>query len=294
MRKPIVLTIAFLLTSLTASWAQNESLLIGPGDLIQVEVIDTPEMGQQVRVTDAGNVPLAYVGEVHVAGETPGAAAGTITQALVTKGVMRHPQVTVRVQEYATQDVSILGQVKTPGTYSITTTQPIEKMLSLSGGLTDMANRRVIVKRHGSSKEESYYVSNNPDPTSDGQLMVNPGDTIIVPRAAIVYIMGDVNRPGGYAISTNDSHLTVLQAITMAGSTNKTAIQSHVRLLRTTPNGQVELQVRLDEMEKGKLPDMALQSNDILYVPFSWMKNIAMNGSAVAASTASAAIYAIP
>ena len=80
----------------------------------------------------------------------------------------------------------------------------------------------------------------------------------------------------------------------MAGSTNKTAIQSHVRLLRTTPNGQVELQVRLDEMEKGKLPDMALQSNDILYVPFSWMKNIAMNGSAVAASTASAAIYAIP
>src|ERR1700742_597749 len=80
-------------------FAQQESLLIGPGDLVQVDVMDTPEMEQQVRVTDEGTVPLAYIGSVHVSGETPSAAAAAIQKALVDKKVMRQPQVTVKIQE---------------------------------------------------------------------------------------------------------------------------------------------------------------------------------------------------
>ncbi len=79
-------------------FAQQESLLIGPGDLIQVDVMDTPEMEQQVRVTDDGNAPLAYVGSVHVAGQTPASAAAMIQKALIEKKVMRKPQVTVRLR----------------------------------------------------------------------------------------------------------------------------------------------------------------------------------------------------
>ena len=63
-----------------------------------------------------------------------------------------------------------------------------------------------------------------------------------------------------------------MQMIAIAGSANKTAVQSHVRLIRTTEHGQVELPVHLDAIQKGKQPDIALQPNDILYVPFSWMK----------------------
>lgn len=92
-------------------------------------------------------------------------------------------------------------------------------------------------------------------------------------------------------MSSNESHLTLLQAIARAGSANKTSVQSKVRLIR---NGEKEMQIRLDAMEKGKIPDIDLQANDIIYVPFSWMKNIAMSGSQIAASTASAAIYAVP
>jgi len=77
----------------------------------------------------------------------------------------------------------------------------------------------------------------------------------------------------------------------MAGSANKTSVQSHVRLIRTTDHGQVELPVRLDQMEKGKQPPLMLQANDIVYVPFSWMKNVAMSTANIAASTAGAAIY---
>ncbi len=273
--------------------AQNESLLIGRGDLLQVDVLDTPEMEQQVRVTDSGTITLAYIGSLEVAGDTPAQAAAAVQTLLVQKDIMLHPQVTVRVQEYATQDVSVLGQVRSPGTYPITTPQNILKVLSLAGGLTEVADRHITIKRSGEAKEITYYVANDATEALADVPIVHPGDTVLVPRAPMVYIMGDVSRPGGYAIATNDSHVTVLQSIAMAGSANKTAVQSHIQIIRSTPGGQMDLPVHLDAIRKGKQPDIALQANDIVYVPFSWMKNAAMSASTIAASTASAAIYVI-
>jgi polysaccharide export outer membrane protein len=284
----------FLLGALAAPClAQQESLLIGPGDLIQVDVMDTPEMEQQVRVTDDGSVSLAYIGSIHVASQTPAAAAALIQGALIEKKVMRHPQVTVKMMELATQDVSVLGQVHAPGTYSITTPQTILKVLSLAGGLLDGADRNVTVKRGKSAEQIRYNVSNNAEQALSDVAMVYPGDTVLVARAPMVYVMGDVNRPGGYVIATNDQRLSVLQVIAMAGSANKTSSQSRVRLIRNTEHGQVELPVRLDQMEKGKQADVPLQPNDIVYVPFSWMKNVAMSSSSIGASTAGAAVYLV-
>jgi len=290
-RVVLVFAVVTLMLTVRPVAAQKESLLIGPGDLIQVDVLDTPEMEQQVRVTDDGSAPLAYVGSVQVSGKTPAAAAEAIRLLLISKNVMKHPQVAVRVQEYSTQDVSVLGQVRTPGAYPLTTPQPVLRVLSLAGGVTDLADREVTVKRHGSPEQLTYMLSNDPQKMLTDMVMVNPGDIVMVPKAPIIYIMGDVGRPGGYAMSSNESHLTLLQAIARAGSANKTSVQSKVRLIR---NGEKEMQIRLDAMEKGKIPDIDLQANDIIYVPFSWMKNIAMSGSQIAASTASAAIYAVP
>lgn len=296
MMRRVALVFALLAMLLTV-WplaAQKESLLIGPGDLIQVDVLDTPEMEQQVRVTDDGSAPLAYVGNVQVGGKTPAAAAEAIRLLLISKNVMKHPQVTVRVQEYSTQDVSVLGQVRTPGDYPLTTPQPVLRVLSLAGGVTDLADRQVTVKRHGSSEQLTYMLSNDPQKMLTDMVMVNPGDIVMVPKAPIIYIMGDVGRPGGYAMSSNETHLTLLQAIARAGSANKTSKPSKVRLIRNSGDGEKEIPIRLDAMQKGKIPDIDLQANDIIYVPFSWMKNIAMSGSQIAASTASAAIYAVP
>lgn len=290
-RVMLVFAVVALMLTVRPVAAQKESLLIGPGDLIQVDVLDTPEMEQQVRVTDDGSAQLAYVGSVQVGGKTPAAAAEAIRLLLISKNVMKHPQVAVRVQEYSTQDVSVLGQVRTPGAYPLTTPQPVLRVLSLAGGVTDLADREVTVKRHGSPEQLTYMLSNDPQKMLTDMVMVNPGDIVMVPKAPIIYIMGDVGRPGGYAMSSNESHLTLLQAIARAGSANKTSVQSKVRLIR---NGEKEMQIHLDAMEKGKIPDIDLQANDIIYVPFSWMKNIAMSGSQIAASTASAAIYAVP
>ena len=285
----------FLIGALVLSCAaETESMLIGPGDLLQVEVFDTPEMTQQVRVTDAGTVRLQLVGEVKVAGEAPIAAAKMIEKALVEKQVMRSPQVKVGIVEYATQDVSVLGQVKNPGAFPITTPQPILKVISLAGGLTDMADRNVTIQRkHDSSQKIQYYLANNADRAMSDSAMVYPGDIVLVPRAPIVYVMGDVAKPGGYAITTNDSRLTVLQAIAMAGSANKTSVKSRVKLIRKGSQGQEEIPIQLGAMEKGKQPDLTLQADDVLFVPFSWMKNMAVTASSIVSSTSSAAIYAI-
>ena len=273
--------------------AQNESLLIGPGDMVQVDVLDTPEMSQQVRVTDGGDIPLAYLGTMHVAGDTPGAAAERIQQALTQRGIMRHPEVTVRVQEYATQDVAVLGQVHSPGSYPIATAQTILKVLSLAGGVLDTADRHIVVKRRATQEQVDYYLSNNPSQAFEAIVTVHPGDTVLVSRAPVVYILGDVNRPGGYAIATNDSHLMLLQAMAMAGSASKTSAPSRARLIRKTPNGVTETALHLDEIEKGKREDIELRADDIVYVPFSMMKNLAVNSASIAASTAGAAMYAI-
>lgn len=287
------LMIAFsILTTLSLSCsAQTESQLIGPGDLLDVEVFDTPEMAQLVRVTDAGTVRLQLIGELKLAGGTPIVGAKLIERALADKKIMQQPQVSVRIMEYGT-DVSVLGQVKFPGTYPITTAQPILKVLSQAGGLTDLADRNVTVQRHHDpSQKVHYYLANDADQALDDGVLIYPGDTVVVPKAPIVYVLGDVGRPGGYPITTNDSRLTVLQAIAMAGSANKTSVTSHVRLIRKTPDGKEDLTIQLAAMQKGKQPDLTLQPDDILFVPFSWMKNVAMNASSIAASTSGAAVY---
>jgi polysaccharide biosynthesis/export protein len=126
--------------------------------------------------------------------------------------------------------------------------------------------------------------------------MVNPGDTVIVSKAGIVYILGDVNRPGGYVMANNESKMTALQGLSIAGGLTHSAKQGHARLLRTEANGtHSDRQLSVGDLQKGKIPDFALLPGDVLYVPFSFARNTATVGAAgIASSAAAAAVYAIP
>ena len=205
----------------TTLLAQKESMLIGPGDEVNVEVFDTPDLDQNGRVTDAGEFPLMLGGKVRLASLTPIEAARTIEAALISSHVMYYPKVLVTVTQYATQSVTVFGQVNKPGSYSIDTPRSVVDVLGLAGGLTDLADRHVTIERHTSHRQISYYVSNRPGDLQDQTAMVNPGDKLIVPKAGIVYVLGDVARPGGYPMTNNDGTLTVLQAVATAGGTAK-------------------------------------------------------------------------
>jgi polysaccharide biosynthesis/export protein len=274
-------------------FAQNESLLIGRGDQLHIQVFDTPEMEQHPRVTDSGTVPLLFVGDVKVAGMTPGDAAREVEEALKTKQLMLHPQVAVTVEQYATQNVYVMGQVTNPGAYPISTPMSVVSVLALAGGLADPADRHITIERHSDPAQKvSYFLSNNSEVALSSDVLVYPGDTALVPKAGVVYVLGDVGRPGGYPMTTNDSQMTVLQALAMAGSANKTSILGKARLVRKTPQGAQEVPLQLAQIQQGKRPDIQMQPDDVLFLPFSWMKNVAVNAQGIAASATSAVIYA--
>jgi polysaccharide export outer membrane protein len=288
-----VCTLLFLTLGIaTSSPAQKESLLIGSGDMLHLQVYDTPEMEQRARVTDAGEIPVVFLGNVKVANLTPGQAAKEIERRLVVADIMLHPQVTVRVDAYATQNASVMGQVLKPGLYEIDTRRKVIDVLALAGGLTDVADRHITIERNGdSNRKVEYYYSNVAGTALNDDPMVYPGDTVVVPKAAVVYVLGDVLKPGGYPMSTNNSKMTVLQAIALAGSANHSAAVGRSKLVRRTPAGVEQIDLPVNAMQKGLKPDIALMADDVVYVPFSLLRNVAVNGQSILASATSAAIY---
>jgi polysaccharide export outer membrane protein len=215
----------------------------------------------------------------------------------------------VTVDQYATQNVSVIGEVRGPGAYPITTGRTVGEVLALAGGLMPDADRRILIQRRGSGEYFTYFFSNSPLVTPDSvaaganppksstlvtrDTLVYPGDTVRVSKAELVYALGDLGRPGGFPVVNNDSNLSVLQLVALAGGTAHTAVPSHARLIRKTPDGGFqEIPLPLSDMQKGKKPDQLLQANDILYVPFSYMRNAALGLNALAAAATTAAIYA--
>lgn len=274
-----------------AAQQQKESLLIGPGDALNVQVFDTPELTQTLRVTDSGEVSLMVGGDVKVGGLTPGQAAGAIKARLQDGHYMRNPQVLVTVSEYATEKVSILGEVKMPGSFPLRTSRSVVDVLSLAGGLTELADRKILIQRNGSSEKVPYFFSNQADTALDTAVQVNPGDAIIVPRAGIAFALGDVHVPGGYTMTNNESQLTLLQLVARAGGVQHTAAAPHAKLIRKTKQGYVEIAIDLRDMLNGKRPDMLLVPEDVLYVPFSYARNLAINSAAILATAGNAAVY---
>jgi polysaccharide export outer membrane protein len=120
---------------------------------------------------------------------------------------------------------------------------------------------------------------------------VYPGDTIIVPRAGITYVLGNVTRPGGYIMHDNGK-MTVLEAISEAQGLSRDASDSHVILLRKTADGTQTTPIQLKAMMRGKVPDVALQSGDIVFVPSSGLKSFGTNTAGIFASISGAALYA--
>ena len=253
--------------------------------------LDTAELEQHARVTDAGELPLLLGESVKVSALTPAEAARAIEKVLLEGHYLLRPKVLVAVEEYATQKVSVLGEVKTPGAYSIDTPRSVLDVLTLAGGLTELADRKILIERRNSQEKISYFVSNKPDAAFDTAIQIHPGDTLFIPKAGIVFALGDVGRPGGYTMTNNEGKISVLELLARAGGTNHSAVPSHARLIRNEGENVIEIPLPLSAMQKGNRIDMPLHPGDIVYVPFSYIRNIAENAGGIAASAAGAMIY---
>ena len=269
---------------------QTETLLIAPGEMVHIEVLGEEDLEQHARVSDAGDIRLKTGVSVHVAGLSIAAAAETIQNAL-GQGYLLNPKATVSIEEGSSEKVAVFGEVKTPGTYFIPTSSAVLDVLAMAGGLNDVADRHVTIQRHGTGVRETYNVSNNANTALVTDVIVNPGDRVFVPRAGMIYVLGDVKTPGAYAMTNNEGRISILQVIARAGGTNPSAAISNTTLLRSATERTRPESIALNKIEKGKIQDEYLEAGDILYVPFSYVKNTLVNAGSLLAAVGSAAVY---
>lgn len=267
----------------------DQGLRIGGGDLLQVTVFGASDYNYDVRVADDGFVNLPFAGTVHVAGRTTREVAADLQLQLSQHGYFNNPQVGVFVKEYATQGVSVLGEVQKPGVYPLLGARTLFDLISAAQGTTQTAGDKVsLIHRDRPQQPEIVKLNYDPKDSTQSNVPVFPGDTIVVQKAGIMYVVGDVQKPSGIVMA--NPNLTVLKAIALAQGTNPNAALDRARLVRKTADGQTEIPLNLKQMLAAKIPDMKVEPEDVIFVPNSMFKTGFKKGLEAAIATVTGVI----
>lgn len=276
---------------------------VGPGDELSVTVVGLKDLPDTpTRVSSDGEVDLPMIGRLRVLGMTLPQIQAALTDRL--KSIMHEPEVSVRIVRYESQPVSVLGAVVNPGVHQVQGRRTLAEMLSLAGGLKPDAGYQIKITRllkHGPLPLPRSVV----DPTggfSIGEvnaqdllagrvpqfnILIAPEDVISVPTAEMVYVLGLVRKPGGFTLKEKQT-MTVLQALALAEGLEKTAAPGKARIIRPAAGEtSKEVAVNLTAVMNGKQENLNLRANDILVVPDSLSKKVAIRAleAAVQAGT---------
>jgi polysaccharide biosynthesis/export protein len=262
---------------------------LGPGDQVLLHVSDLDESPKEpVRIDPNGNLDLPLIGTTHVAGLTATQIKANLTAAY--SKYIQSPQVTLNVTEYQSRPVSVLGSVTHAGVYQMQGPKRLAEVISLAGGTSADAGPNVVVTRKqqwgrvtapGASTSVAGGDSSVAIPLNnitsgkvpEDNILVEPDDVIAVPRAELVYVVGNVRKAGAFALNQT-SALTVVQALTLAEGFSPDAAGSRARILRRVENSQTPVEIKVDASRilAGKAADQPLMANDILFIPNSAMK----------------------
>jgi len=265
----------------------SASVELGPGDLLEIAVLDTPEVSGRFRVNASGEITMPLIGTVPVKGSSPERAQALIASKLMQGDFIKDPQVTVFVSEYASQMVYVVGEIQKPGAYPLMGSHRVMDFISAAGGLTPRAAESAKLTPHNDPAHPVRLVLGAEDPAEN--LELHPGDSLMVEQTGLVYVLGDVNRPGGFAMDRH-ARLTLLRALALAEGTSPTASSHKTMLIRTGPSGRTQEELDLKKMVKGEVADMPLQEGDIVYVPSRRAAKRTLD--ALLQGTTTAAIYA--
>ncbi len=239
------------------------ALLLDAGDLLDVRVFDTPDLSEKLRVDQGGEITLPVGGALRVQGLTAEQAQTAIEERFRQRSILRDPHVEVFVLEYASQGVTVAGEVKLPGVYPWSGKRTVLDFVSVAGGVTPAASKTFTLTHKSPAAPVVTAELSDTSPIAD----VEPGDLIVITRAGVVYVVGDVGKPGGYLIENKET-ITVLQALALAQGMNKTA-KYDAKLIRNSPAGRTEADLPLKKILANQVTDPRLQDGDILFVPVS-------------------------
>ena len=245
---------------------------IGPKDLIEVTVIEFPDLNRQYRVSEEGKISLPYLGEIDVGDQTKSEVEKKLAKLLEEK-YLENPQVTVTIVEYQSRRVFLMGAVSKSGPYELPGRLTLLKLISQAGGLTPEAGNDIVIMRQlpdGTKTSLKISVEDlilKGDPSLDIPLQYD--DIISIPADKIVqiYITGQVMTPGALAVKKS-SIPTLLRAIAQAGGFASRASKGSVIIKRIEETGkEIKIKVNVDDIIKGKKGDIQLKENDVVIVP---------------------------
>jgi polysaccharide export outer membrane protein len=235
---------------------------------------------------------MPLVGYIRVAGLSSSEAEEAIEARLRQNNVVNNPQVSVFVKEYTSGGISVAGEVSKPGVYSALGPHRLFDVLQAAGGLTERAGSTVTISHRDGVNPITVEIPKDPEQMSRINVDLSPGDTMVVNKAGIVYVLGEVNKPGGYVLNSTGG-VTLLRVIAAAGGPTHGAAVGGTKMIRRTPTGLQELPVPLKDLMHAKVADIPLQADDIVYVPSSRLKS-AVNASALLSTLGTTALYRVP
>jgi polysaccharide biosynthesis/export protein len=245
---------------------------IRPGDIVEVQVFDAPEYSIRMPVSPAGEIAIPYAGLFHIEGMTSIDAAHAIARLFIQQQILRDPRVIVTTEQFG-YNVTVMGEVKSPGIYPLAGKKRLIDMLTEAGGVSDRAGHVIEIFPPGSMKSPHTVLW---DPTlrenDNAELEIKTGETILVSRCGVVYVGGNVTRPGAFPLCESN-HTTLSEVIALAQGTKASSWSQRTLLLRTSENGtRVVQKVKLEDVLRGRAVDITMQPDDILFIPPSVLK----------------------
>ena len=231
---------------------------LGMGDMVRVTVFRNPELTTEGRVSERGTILFPMIGEVNIAGLTPSQAGARIADKLRSGKYVVNPEVTVSMMQVNSRQVSVLGNVVKPGRYPLdSTTARLTDLIALAGGVGPTGSDEVTIITNRGGKPEKIEVDmaemfRRGDLTRN--ITLEPGDTIYVHKAPMVYVYGEVQKGGAYRVEPN---MTVMQAIAMGGGITPRGTERGIKISRRDASGVKRVDADLNT---------TVQADDVIYV----------------------------
>jgi polysaccharide export outer membrane protein len=245
---------------------------IRPGDIVEVQVFDAPEYSVSMPVSPAGEIAIPYAGLFHIEGMTSIEAAHAIARLFVQQQILRDPRVIVTTQQFG-YNVTVMGEVRSPGIYTLAGKKRLIDMLTQAGGVSDRAGHVIEIFPSGSMKNPQTVLW---DPTlrenDNAELEIKTGETILVSRCGVVDVGGNVNRPGAFPLC-DSNHTTLSEVMALAQGAKASSWSQRTLLLRSAEGGtRVVQKVKLEDVLRGRAVDITMQPDDIIFIPPSVLK----------------------
>ena len=251
--------------------ADRSDYLLGPGDLLEIKVLEAEKLNTAVRVSSRGEVSLPLLGEINLKGKSA-SEAETLIENSYKESYIKDPHVSIFVKEHYSQRVTLVGQVKNPGNYDYPSKQRLLDAIALAGGLNDKAGYTVQIRRPSGMVSGSLptVLVDLDELINEGReelnIEIKGGDIIFVSEAGSYYVDGAVRKPGQYYIK---HILSINQALLAAGGLAPYANRDKLILVRKTETGRKQILIDM-EKEAKKMDSMTIQEDDMLYVNASF------------------------